>query len=457
MEETTIEKNAPKGLGWKIFSVLGKPDTQLFALVIAILLALQVLFGIFESTPSNIELTTLFFGKTVVVRLLGYLGLVNWAVGFYCRMFVHRGKAVRYTVKKRPWALLFAILLFWALLMIRFASDKRLAVFGSAYRYEGYLSYLAYAGIFLNASLIKDEKYRKILFSSVAVSSALLAGLTLIKELAGVSFIMNRYSLVYAYSATFINSNHYGYYLCVSMTVIAGAFMTVKKLWAKIALGLCFAVNTVVLLLNGSIGPYIAAAAGLLMLLVFFMIRRGFKKAWPIFFIIGAFILLSVVISGQKIINDIMGLGRITDDSFGSIRGVLWKKTVETILKHPITGVGTDNVQLYIGLSIPHNEYLQIAANLGFPGIILYLSALAAMLAAAMKNLKKLGDGALIAGTAAFVYGISAFVGISIPIATYQLFLYLGLLDGWFRARDDAALNAMALEAIRNRQEETKQ
>ena len=118
-------------------------------------------------------------------------------------------------------------------------------------------------------------------------------------------------------------------------------------------------------------------------------------------------------------------------------------------------GVGTDNIQLYISNEIPHNEYLQIAANLGIPGIALWLAALLSCFAFAVKNLKKLSGGALVAGMAVLVYCVSAFVGISIPVTTYQLFLFAGMLTGWFKKRDETALNEKIMARMRARPSET--
>ena len=276
--EATNQPNLPKGVGWKLFGFLSRINTQIVSMVILILLSLQVLIGIFMRSPTQTDLVALFFGKTVIVRLLGYIGLINGLIDFYCNVFVHHELAWKWTFLKRPWNGLLAILLLWSLLAIGVAQDRVLAFFGGAFRYEGYLSYLAYAGIFISASQIRYEKYRRILFIVTAVASSVLAGLTLLRELAGWSWLMYRNGQVGSYSATFINSNHYGYYLCVSMMIIAGLFMMVEKLAGKIACGCCFTLNLVVLLFNGSLGPYLAIALGLVVLFAFIGFERDLKK-----------------------------------------------------------------------------------------------------------------------------------------------------------------------------------
>ena len=453
---------------FRLFTFLSKLNTQAIALVILVLLSLQVLIGLLLKTPTTVDLVAFYFGRTMIIRFLGYLGLVNWLIDFYCKSFIHKEKIWKWTFLKRPWTGLLAVLLFWSFCAIWPARDVDLAIFGSAFRYEGFLSYLAYAGIFLNAALIRGEEQRKVLFITVTATSTFLALVTLLKEMAHVRFLMFRNGQVGAYSATFINSNHYGYYLCVSMMVIAGLFMMSEKLWAKIACGVCFAVNMIVMLYNGSLGPYLAILFGMILFFIFFWIRKGFRKTWPLLILVAVFILLSLVIRGQAMIKDLGLIVRQTDkvidvinsggagtsegqqaiDSIGSSRGRLWKETIQVILKHPEIGVGTDNIQHFIHNEIPHNEYLQVAANLGFPGILFYLGALICCFAYTIKNLKKLSDGTLIAGMATLVYCASAFVGISIPVATFQLFFFLGLLTGWFRTRDENTINEQRIKEL---------
>ena len=471
----TNKPSIPNGTGWKLFSFLSKIDTQNVSIVVIVLLSLQVLMGLFLRAPNQTELVALYFGKTVVIRLLGYIGIVVAIIDFYCKVYIHREKCLKWTFLKRPWNGLFVIILLWALLVgIGVSEDRNLAFFGGAFRYEGYLSYLAYAGIFISAAQIREEKYRKIIMVITTVTSTLLAIITILRDLAKWSFLMYRNGQVGDFSATFINSNHYGYYLCFSMLIIAGLFMVTEKLHWKIVCGVCFTINLIVMLYNRSLGPYIAISIGLVVFLVFNWIRKGFNKTWPILILVVIFIVFSLFIDGHKMLDD-LGLiiqqttnvidvigsggagsqeGQHAIDTIGSSRGVLWKNTIKTIIEHPIVGVGTDSIQLYIDNNIPHNEYLQVGANLGIPGLVVYLAALIAYM---IKNTKKISDGTLIVGIAAFVYCVSAFFGISIPVATYQLFLFLGLLVGWFKHRDEERMNEEALYLLQNKEKTTEE
>ena len=79
------------------------------------------------------------------------------------------------------------------------------------------------------------------------------------------------------------------------------------------------------------------------------------------------------------------------DDKLGSNRIQIWKVVIELIEKHPIFGVGTDNLKNGVGENLTetsidfiqrakgimdkaHNEYLHIAVTIGIPALILYLT-----------------------------------------------------------------------------------
>lgn len=473
-KENTAAPVIKKSIGWRMFDFLSKINTQAVAVVVISLLSAQVLFGIFEKAWSSEDLIALYYGKTVLIRFLGFIGFLNWSIDFFCKAYIHRKNAWLWTFIKRPWTGLLALLLVWSLTAIVYASDRDLAFFGGPFRYEGFLSYLAYAGIFVNASLIRGEKERKIVFAVTTVVSTLLAALTLIRETIGSSVFLVRGIQFMSYSSTFVNPNHYGYYLCVSMAVIAGLFMMSKKLWGKIVCGLCFTLNAAVLLLNGSLGPYIAAALGLLLLFAFYLIRGGFKNAWPALIPIIILVGLSLVLKERQMLKDLSSFIKQTSevieiaipgeaisseqesliDHYGSTRGRLWKQTIEVIKGNPVIGVGTDNIHLYIGNALPHSEFLQIAANMGIPALVVYMAALISCFVYVIKNLKKFSDGALFAGIAMFVYCVSGFVGITIPVTTYQLFLFWGMLTGWVRHRDYSTMSERMLAELNRKREE---
>ena len=138
----------------------------------------------------------------------------------------------------------------------------------------------------------------------------------------------------------------------------------------------------------------------------------------------------------------------------GSSRFSLWKATIKVMIKYPIFGCGPENIQYIIGnygvspLSIPHNEVLQIGANMGIPAMLVYVTAMIWFGVVAIKNIKKLSNTALIAGCAVATYLASSLVGVSMTITTCFLFFVLGMLNSWFKEKNQEDLNKELLESL---------
>ena len=138
----------------------------------------------------------------------------------------------------------------------------------------------------------------------------------------------------------------------------------------------------------------------------------------------------------------------------GSGRFTLWKAAIKIMLKYPIFGCGPENVQYIIGnygaspMAIPHNEVLQIGANMGIPAMLVYVTAIIWFGVVAIKNIKKISNTALIAGSAAATYLASSLVGVSMTIAACFLFFMLGMLNSWFKEKNQEDLNKELLEAL---------
>ena len=111
---------------------------------------------------------------------------------------------------------------------------------------------------------------------------------------------------------------------------------------------------------------------------------------------------------------------------------VPWAQTVNLILKRPIFGYGpegligryTDNCR-----DRPNNEYLQRAAFMGIPGLLLYLAALVDLLSHRIKNRSGLPAFVIISGSACIGYALAAFFGNTMyyTVPFYALLLGMGV------------------------------
>ncbi|MBI4778049.1 O-antigen ligase family protein, partial [Candidatus Desantisbacteria bacterium] len=85
---------------------------------------------------------------------------------------------------------------------------------------------------------------------------------------------------------------------------------------------------------------------------------------------------------------------KVDINAAGSGRIGLWKSTIGVIKKHPVLGIGLDNLQLAnIGTDKAHNDFLDVAVTRGLIGLLIYLWLLITIAWVFLKTCRKLtGD-----------------------------------------------------------------
>ena len=123
----------------------------------------------------------------------------------------------------------------------------------------------------------------------------------------------------------------------------------------------------------------------------------------------------------------------------------IWKMTIKLIGKHPLFGCGTDNLRNGLAKdcqedflafvkrtkTIPdkaHNEYLQIAATIGIPALIIYLMFVGMILFPKIKDMFK-DKTMLIISITIISYLVQAFFNISTIGVAPLFWMALGLSD----------------------------
>ena len=141
-------------------------------------------------------------------------------------------------------------------------------------------------------------------------------------------------------------------------------------------------------------------------------------------------------------------------DSAGSGRIGIWLLVLKVLEKYPILGCGPDNLAFGLAYSCPnefvkysllycgildkaHNEYLHIAATIGIPALIIYLSFLALIILPKIKNITK-DDKSLIFILAILSYLAQAFFNISTIGVAPLFWMLLGLCDSFMTNQNDS-------------------
>lgn len=339
---------------------------------------------------------------------------------------------------KGKWELIFLLLAFiWTFISCCVAQKQAIVWTGNSYNVEGFEAVCMYGVIFIAAYLLDSSKLKKAFCITLVLSAAIMGIILLYVHLDGAQFLFHPTRSIYR------NSNHYGYALSVSCVLAAGMFVEEKKIWIKVLYGVGFAILHANMLISDCLGSFLGEIIAIVCLFVLKLFMRRDKNLL-ICFLVVMFLLLSVTLalelSGTTSVvievfkatgetGDIISGGG--DGAEGSGRWGLWVKTIEVIKQVPLFGKGLDcyygNNYVDKTLDMPHNEYIQIASNVGLPALILYLIVGIGIFSRAIARRKELSSSSLVCLIAAVGYLISALFGNTFTYTYPFLLILLGL------------------------------
>ena len=347
---------------------------------------------------------------------------------------------------------IFIIYMIWTLISCYQARIRNNAFHGNSYRKEGYFMYINYAGFFLCAVLLDNKKLRKTLLNAFIITSLFLMTINRI------CLDAQRYKDIFVNTqiddSVFLQFNHYGYYIMMSLICALGLFMQEKNKVIKILYLISYTLIGYALIYNDTFGCYLATCLFLIMYAIYALIKKTDRKT--ICVAIAIFILLSCVIfkNGQNlafknlkeffgdintIVCKILNIeieGEDIDEKFdatGTQRMELWVNGIKFIWKKPIIGYGPDNVgheylMNNIGQDRPHNLIIYLACVSGIPGMLLYVTAVGIIVVKGIKKLFKKDKHGMIYLIVVITYLISSMFGNSMYYTSPYFFIFLGSL-----------------------------
>ncbi|MEE5994154.1 MAG: O-antigen ligase family protein [Oscillospiraceae bacterium] len=343
---------------------------------------------------------------------------------------------------------LFFLLALTILIVTKIRGANEYDLTGHPYMYESIYSYITYplvyffCGMFVSSSGMKRGLLYTLLISAIPLNI-----LSLVNEwITPVKYYIGGGK---AY-AVFHNSNRYGYYLVLVILSSAILFVYEKKLGWKIFNALSAILGTVVLIVNDTLGSYLAV----LLVLIFFVIycmKKDREYFWLAVGAFGGFMLITLIMglwydtvtsSFTKLFID---LGSIIEDpleadSAGSSRWRLWKGTVQHMGESPLLGFGVEGLLNTYGIGTPHNELLQYAEFFGIPVMLLYVATVTVIIVTIMKNSTKFSKTTLVCFCASVGYLISSFFGVQIYYTTPFIYIFLGLTYAeYFRGIEESS------------------
>ena len=384
---------------------------------------------------------------SLIIYIIGILGFIEYLVYFW-----KQRKDGKLTKKKYLCEILLIILLFLGIISSLFSKNPRLSFLGESYRREGLIVYIMYIGFILISSIIKQEKYKKNLVGMIIISALIITILPLFRS----DFSYMKFANI------FYNSNHYGYFLMLSVILSANMFVDNDKI-KQFFYFLAYIFLLYLLIRNDTFGCYLAVMISIVSLLIYSLIKKYHRLNVIIVFV--SFILISFIVShydikvGERLyfentkgtiihninklfsdVNDVISNKPKSEksDSAGSNRGFLWRNAINYTLDHPIIGGGMECLnEYYHTLSIyhndrPHNVLLEISAFIGIPGALVYLSLIIILAWNNLKNIKNNNINITIYFTA-MCYFISSVFGNSMFYTSPYFMILLGLLISLYR------------------------
>lgn len=385
------------------------------------------------------ELITILTGNGMFILLYGLVGLASVAAVLLTL------KRTEHHPELHDWC--FLAMLGWSVISTVFAVDIHTSFFGTDTRNDGLYSYMIYAAIYVLARQVSNKersdatspKTRLKLVRGFTIMVTAMSLLTLTQVIWGVPAIPRIKAL---YAATLNNINHFAYLLCMAVTASAGLVYVENRLGLKI-LWLCLSgYNMWALIVNGTMGSYLAALFGILCLTVMMLVRdrNKWREAIAVAVVLLAVNLLSNMQDGTITSNfeiSFQGIEMADDgieisDSAGTSRIGLWRQAVKYIAERPVFGFGPEGLheRYYAdGFSNdrPHNEYLQHAVFLGIPAALMYLAGLVSLLVCRLKKFRQLNLLTVTLGAVVATYCASALFGNTMYYTVVYYFLLLGL------------------------------
>ena len=444
---------------WLLMLLCLTPLISALYLVIASASEPLFVFALFDAYHLHIAMN-------MALGMLAFVVLVAWAV-LQCRTFGIRnaGKALF----AHKWALPLIALIVWvSLCTLINCTSLEAAFMGDEYRLEGILSLLAFAGFAGCALIISDPKRKRALLFAFWIVSIIMAFLY-IAQIANIGVLANLNSTTFC--VIFGQMNHHGYYLGMGILASAGLFVYEKHPALKVAAALTVVLLTVCLIINTSLGSFIAAAFALAFLAVIALVRDGRGKLLAVvplaLFLVVSFgnvaglnyragvANIGAVITGQELASaesSSSGASSTTGGNIGSLftdigkiasgaedvgtagtgRMALWMGSVQLIGQSPVVGYGMEHggPLLYelvrTDSDRAHNEVLQWGLYGGVPAMLLYVAGLAMLAVRQLRRLRQLEPLAVIAIACCAEYLCSSLFGVVMITTAPYFWMFVG-------------------------------
>ncbi len=438
----------------EIFTIIGTKPFERVAFIIVILWCLLPIYWAGERVYWTLNATNklqhgyaIQSGAQYSVFVLGSISLYVAIFFLISRLSVY-GKKIWNKIKEEPWHFLLLIMLFWACISTLLASDRTLAWEGDSYLAEGLRTYFFYAGVYVCTFIITNKRHKWIILNIFNIIAIFVASIVIVQDTYFYPFINDCFPGMLA--SVFFHFNHCGYYMCMGIACAIGLYLYEERRWIRYFYAFSIAFQIYGILVNSCFGSFLGDWCALVMILVFFVIKKG-KWSWRMLTPIIITIVL-IIISYMGYIPNSTGQDMKTNFEMlfsdgsaivtnsekaakaGHGRMKLWKQSLKMIPKKPIFGYGPSILDAELAKTMkvgrPDNEFIQHAVFMGVPALLFYLSSLIGLFIHQCKKIKQLDRCTLIAAGCMIAYLVSAMFGVSAFYTTPYLYMFWGMAAG---------------------------
>lgn len=391
---------------------------------------------------SNLKSNIIYGIEATYYENIKVANIVSEILGILC-IILSAGKMILSGVKLKQFVKdNIAIVFFAVFILLMFISTcingfTDIALNGEIYRHESIFNYVQYFCIyFFVSSFIKKEKIKKVTEYIFLISSMILSIVSIIDT--NIVSLSDLLADGTGLSAVFYNSNHYGYYIAMSISLSGVLFVIEDNKILKCLSLINYIMNVYLIVFNNTFGSYLAGIFGMILNIIILYICN--KKINILSVVMLLVLIAESLLVSDSIIENILALTndlhKIADqnelvDNVGSHRGILWKTTLKAISERPLFGFGTegiyDRLEATGACTRSHNEFLQYASFYGIPAGIMYICGLISVFLRGLKYKRTIDGYTIAALVTVFTYLVSSFFGNSFYYVTPFMFIFLGL------------------------------
>ncbi|MCI5603887.1 MAG: O-antigen ligase family protein [Clostridiales bacterium] len=362
--------------------------------------------------------------------IVGTLSVIYAIVYIISKLYKFTFREIREYFKNNIWEVFFLILFLFTTLSIGVACDKQKAFQGHWFRQNGIRSYCIYLSMYITGKTLCSKKSRKIILWTIAITSTIQDIIILMKYLGYYG----------SYSGGFYNSNHSGYYITMAIFALAGLMIFEQKNIFKSIAAILYAFNIMCLVINNTFGCYIAVMFGIAFMLILNVMKCASISSGCVMMIV-IFLIMSIVMNRETgnishnfniTSNDIENISKRNGEAknAGTGRMELWMSALDVIRHKPVMGCGAENIEDEKEcIGVPHNEFLQIAAEYGVVACLSYIVGLITLMIRKLRNLKNENEYTIACGGIVFAYLVSSMFGVMMFYTAVFYYTFLGMVS----------------------------